>query len=135
MEEENKNQANLEKLLSLTLSSVFSYFVLSMNGTNKLIYYKNFTHPHPLIRMTYIMTAFLDVAKIYYPNIIQKEVMNKSFEVTCKLFQSIDHEDVILNYKDTLFREYGNVMEYMEGLINSAQKIPYLVTNTFHKKK
>ena len=81
------------------------------------------------------MTAFLDVAKIYYPNIIQKEVMNKSFEVTCKLFQSIDHEDVILNYKDTLFREYGNVMEYMEGLINSAQKIPYLVTNTFHKKK
>lgn len=131
---DNKNKSNLEKLLSLTLSGIFSYFMFLMKNRNEEIYYDKSTHPHPLIRITYILTAFVGVAQEYYVDISQEKIVNEAFEITKLLFKKIGTEDVIDEYKKTLLVEYKNILGYITALAELSKSVPNLAINTVHKK-
>lgn len=134
LNDEQRSQQNLEKILSLTLASIFSYFLFLTKRRNEPIYYQKYTHPHPLIRVTYILAAFLDVAKIYFPEVSQTNIMNDAFRVVTKLFKSSMEDDIMHEYRDTLFREYHDIMGYIDIIIEQARNVPYLATNTVHRK-
>ncbi|MVM40842.1 hypothetical protein GO730_29340 [Spirosoma sp. HMF3257] len=135
LDDEYKTLGNLEKILSLTLASVFSYFMFLMKNKNEEIYYNKYTHPHPLIRITYILTAFIDVAKIYYPTISQQNVINDVFKVTTILFKKSKVENIIIEYQDKLFKEYQNITDYISLILEKIKDDPTLVVNTVHKKQ
>lgn len=109
----------LEKTLILICSSVL-FYILSFETNKCNLYYKEKTHPHPIIRISCIIVDIVGYVtecfkeKEYIINVTN--VMNKCLDFSNKI--SIKHfDDVhIENYKKTLSNEYLNVVKYLKEI-------------------
>ncbi len=128
-----KTQENIEKLLATCLSSIFCYLSLLYQSFRKEIYYAENSHPHPLIRITYILPTFIDVISKHH-TIEQGKIIKESIRISNELFKENNNEDLVGVYLDKLFIEQDNIQEYVKILINEAEKYPDLAINKIHKK-
>jgi hypothetical protein len=62
--EKDQTGENLQKILAIGVAGIFSYFLLYFNQPVE-IYYDKHTHPHPLIRITYILDRMIQFAQQY----------------------------------------------------------------------
>ena len=130
---EFKTQENMEKLLATCLASVFCYLSLLFRSFKKDIYYAENTHPHPLIRITYILPTFIDVITKHH-SIEQVKIIKESIRISNELFLENKREDLVGTYLDKLFTERDNIQEYVKYLVNEAEKYPNLAVNKVHKR-
>lgn len=109
----------LEKTLILICSSAL-FYILSFS-TNKLdIYYKENTHPHPVIRISCVV--FHIVAYViqslnqegYDLEIDAKDVVNKCIEFSNRISIKKFNNKQIEGYKDILGKEALNITEYLK---------------------
>ena len=128
-----QSKENLERVIAISIASIFSYFTLLFQSFSKELYYYSNTHPHPLIRISYIVPTFIDVMNIHF-EVNQKNVINKAFTIVDEILKINNFENLDNTYKDRLFRELKNVHTYIKNLIDEADKLPFLAVNKVHKK-
>lgn len=130
LEEADRTPANLELLLALGTASVFTYFIFLLRKYPEM-YYDASDHPHPLIRILYIIDMFIKTAQENMPAGIAIEsgtVLQRAFGITQPMFIFGGGEDQVKKYSDLFAVEKENIEDYVNGvLIPGSRKMPSLV--------
>lgn len=126
----NRTQANLELLLTIGTGAVFTYFIFLLRKHPE-IYYDASDHPHPLIRILYIINMFLQTAEKNMLNgfdVKPESILNRTFRLTQALFTFGGGEDIVKLFSDVFLKEKEKIEAYInEVLIAECHKYPYLV--------
>lgn len=130
LKEADRTPANLELLLALGTASVFTYFIFLL-GKYPEMYYDASDHPHPLIRILYIIDMFIKTAQENMPVgvVIRSEtVLQRAFRITQPMFTFEGGEDQVKKYADLFGVEKENIEAYVNDvLIPGSRKMPCLV--------
>jgi hypothetical protein len=127
----DRTENNLQKILSLGIASIFSYFLLYFDRSMK-IYYDQHTHPHPLVRITYIVDCFIDVAQKNAPigfSLDARATLREGFVVSEVFSQNVFQANIVQDYADQFKTEGKNIENYVNELLSEAERIPNLVKN------
>jgi hypothetical protein len=122
---------NLQKILSIGVASVFSYFLLYYKEDVK-VYYKENTHPHPLVRISYIVDCFVRVAEI---NIIGNlkldlgKTIRDGFSIADTFYKSVLNVILVEGFAAQFMAESKKVEIYVNELLGAGESMPYLVKN------
>lgn len=119
------------ELLALALGSAFTYMMYLEEGYTN-IYYKEGTHPHPIIRITYMLDAMTRIAELNFDGIEldTKKILNQAFKIASAYCEAGLQRDMVEAYASMLSREYPNIENFVNTvLIPESDAIPYLVKN------
>lgn len=129
---ENQTGRNLVKLLSLGISSIFSYFLLCFN-INQKIYYREFSHPHPLIRISYVLDRFIRVASENLPinvNINPEKLVELGFVISDIFFKSQKNTNQVLGeFQKQFLEKFDSIENYINELSEHSHGMKNLMMN------
>lgn len=131
LETDDKTSENLQKILSLGVASVFSYFLLYYKDDVK-VYYKKYTHPHPLVRISYIVDCFVRVAEINLPGDFKIDLgktIRDGFAIADIFYNSVLNIELVEGFAAQFMNESKNVEEYVNELLGTGEGMAYLVKN------
>lgn len=134
----NQNEKNVVafKLFSLSLSGMFTY-LMYLSKDNLNLYYKEYNHPHTIIRLTYILTSMIDAFRKNFSSDFKYtdiEILNESFSISEILYGEEEKVNIVKEYKNIIFTNLPNIRDYISELTNNLPTLPYLASNTIHKK-
>jgi hypothetical protein len=125
-----RTEENLKLIVSIGVAAVLSYFIFLLRNYPKM-YYEASTHPHPLIRISYIVDNIVNAIK----NNLDKEVidsaiiMSNAFQLTNELFTALNM-DWIKNFNETFILEKEKIKSFIqEILFVNAKNQPELTIN------
>jgi hypothetical protein len=131
LDNQNKNSENLKNLLSLGLSSILITFLLFFNReideNDKYVdefYLDQKTHPHTIIRISYLIQHFQGVAQENGININIAELLKETFLISEIFFNS---NSFVKNCFDILNENLNEINYYTNLLFDEANKLDYLV--------
>lgn len=126
-----RNSQNLSYLISIGAVSIFSYFMQLMKIA-KGIYYAEFSHPHPLIRISYIVDCFIRTIEgnIGTQNgLNSKVILNDAFKILDELFIN-DPSNIITNFVQMFWTEKNKIKDYVDSeIIHFVEQMPELTYN------
>lgn len=129
--DEIKTSENLSYLISIGSAAIFSYFLKLMEGYDKM-YYSETCHPHPLVRIVYIIDSFIQTiqgnakAKV---DINSNKIVEDTFKILDVLFKADGSKQVEV-FMDLFWKEKENINAYIRGNIFSLiAKMPELAYN------
>lgn len=123
----NQTQSNFEKLLSIGIASIFSYLMLFFTNEGD-IYYKKGSHPHPLIRTTYILDEIIRIVGVNVPTewkINRKEIINNGLQIS----DIILNKDLSAKFGKYLNEESSQIESFITELIQLTNNLDFLVKN------
>ncbi|WP_461791447.1 hypothetical protein [Pedobacter sp.] len=119
------------ELLALALGSAFTYMMYLEEGYSN-IYYKQGTHPHPIIRITYMLDAMMRIAEINFDGIKldTNKILSQGFKIASAYCEIGLQRDMVEAYASMLSSEYPKIENFINTvLIPESDSIPYLVKN------
>ncbi len=129
---ENQNLKNLSLLLSMGIASMFSYFLLFFNGDTK-IYYREFSHPHPTIRICYVIDRFIDAAITNLPfsvKINREKLTELGFIISDVFLKSqLKSNETLREFKKQFLEHYDGIQNYSNELVEHSITMKNLMTN------
>lgn len=128
---ENRTQANLQKIFSVGVASVFSYFLLYFKESME-VYYNQHTHPHPLVRISYIVDCFIRVAEINLPNdfiLDLRTTLREGFVISDIFYKSVFQSNLVEDFASHFMAESGNIENYVNELLGVGEGMPNLLKN------
>jgi hypothetical protein len=81
---------NLSHLISIAVAAIFSYFLKLMAGHDKM-YYAETCHPHPLVRLAYIIDSFIQTIEGNPKSNVQinsNKIIQESFNILDVMFKA-----------------------------------------------
>ena len=127
----DRTQDNLQKILSIGVASVFSYFLLYFKDEKKM-YYAEHTHPHPLVRISYIVDCFIRVAEINLPQGFKLDLgttLKEGFIIADTFFLNVFKSSLVEEFGKHFMTESKNIESYVNELLGVAEGMPNLVKN------
>lgn len=120
----------LTLLASVALTSIFCYFWIAPGGRVPL-YYQEFDHPHPYIRICYIAIYLTNAIAINIPVNIQ---MDPKLAVTnalklAEIMISIKFPVAVRRFAEEFKANDQKISDYVNVIINRAVEIPELCNN------
>jgi hypothetical protein len=130
--ENARTTATLTMMISLTGSAIFTYFLYLSQGHHNIYYYSE-KHPHPMIRLTYLIDSMLKSvdANNTLP-INQRQVVLESIALTDTLYTA-NGNPLVQQFAHVLFAESNNIELFVNDLIAKSAKYPNLVMNRKQK--
>ena len=131
LEANERTQQNLQKILSIGVASIFSYFLFYFEK-EKNIYYKEHTHPHPLVRISYIVDCVIRVAAINLPSDFKIDLGNtlkEGFIISDTYFKIALNSNLVDSFGKDFLKESRHIEEYINELLKIAENMPNLVKN------
>lgn len=130
---ELRTPENLGLLLSVGAGAIFSYF-LSLMEKYPNIYYKAGDHPHPIIRISYIVDNFIKNAEHNLPEGIYfdaREILKRAFQIAQHWFaQDSSKQEAVKEFAKFFQNEGKNIADYINNvLIPESRKRSELVMN------
>ena len=125
----------LSDLISLGLSAIFNYYVLSANRFPE-IYYRVNSHPHPYVRITYVLTFITDNLNPnlpadfhvdYHSALSQAILLSEEFLMNGIINQAF-------NFAAVFQREGDNIEVEINRIKRVAEQNPKLTLNQLIKK-
>lgn len=123
---------NLNILVTLGLSAIFSYFSFLATGKFK-IYFKEYKHPHLGIRISYITDCFLSIVHDTFKverSLDKKELLADTFQLTSEFFKQkqpgVDNLDEVLK---ELYINIDQVKEYIDEMKTKMSTIGNILIN------
>jgi len=132
----SQTNRNLEKLLALGTASVFSFFLIFYSDYEEM-YYREHSHPHPMIRLSYVVDSFIKSAENNLPSgvdIDKGEVIRLGFGISEMLFENYPRRDIIHNFSAQFIKESSHIKEYVDELLAISKEMPSLVMNRLAKE-
>lgn len=116
---ENITETHLKKLLLIACSSAFLY-LLTFRSNRMKIYYEEMSHPHPIIRMTWIIFTIAGYcirslqAKGIEINITTKEIINDTLDFSEGVAEHFfTGANPITLFRDSMQNEALNIFAYI----------------------
>jgi hypothetical protein len=84
------------------------------------MYYKKHFHPHPVVRISYILDCFTKVAKINLPENITFDPMaslREAFEISEIFFTSIIGQNLVDKFRSIYRNKTNEIKRYVDELI------------------
>jgi hypothetical protein len=133
-----KTPDHLGLLLSLGAGAIFSYFLFLMEKYSN-IYYKAGDHPHPIVRISYMVDNFIKNAAHNVPEGIQlnsHEILTRAFQIAEHWFsQDGNRAEVVKEFAKFFENEGQNIGDYINNvLIPESKTRKELVMNRSLKK-
>lgn len=124
-----KNAAEQGELLSnissLALASIYSHFIKWAKGYSA-IYFQEKCHPHPSVRLCYIISYLLDALAANVPfKLNQGSILKQAIKISETLMMEPDG-NIVESYSKELFGEIKNIEAYINKIRNDGESYPYL---------
>lgn len=129
--ESNYSTDVINGILALATASVFINFMYFEEKYHS-IYYKESTHPHPVIRITYILDVIASLAPLNFKDIKidGNLVLIQCFEIAERFCQVQEMRDMVNVYAEMYQTERLNIEKFInETLILESDAIPQLIKN------
>jgi len=122
---------NLGLLLSVGAGAIFSYFLFLMEKYAN-IYYKAGDHPHPIVRISYMVDNFIKNAEHNLPEGVHfnaRNILTKAFQIAEHWFgQDSSKQGAVREFAKFFQNEGENIADYINNvLIPESRKHPELV--------
>ena len=130
-EEETKDGSavtteNLIEVASLALSGLYLYYIDQASHQSAEIYYEEYTHPHPSVRLSYMINFFLDNLQGNSEIQIDKnEILRNAIRVS-ELLTVEGNNNIIKQYSIALYKQLDKVEEYILNIIRNTDAYPSL---------
>lgn len=112
-------------LSSCAVASIFSYWLFLLKDNND-IYYRASNHPHPVIRIAYLVTTIADTLKAHIEESIDvKEVVRNSILLSERFFLN-KGENKVQGYVQIFQQESNSIENYIQELLAAAERQPNL---------
>lgn len=116
----------------MALAAIYTHFIKWAKGYSK-IYYQETCHPHPSVRLSYIIIYLLEALTANTPfKLDQNTILRQAIKISEALMMEPEN-NIIEKYSLELFREIKMVEAYINKIRNNAQSYPYLSKNVFIK--
>ncbi|WP_276504986.1 hypothetical protein [Terrimonas pollutisoli] len=130
---EYKTKENLEAFISIASASIFLFFFELAGGWHDL-YYLDYDHPHPLIRVSYITDAIVSIAKQSQQENVPKPDAKKCMSGSLLIAEQLLSEGT-KNGLDEFVQEYMNYKTEIDGYVsemkNFIPNVPFLIVNWY----
>lgn len=127
---EFKTTESFQNIVTLGSASIFTYFLLLKADDN--IYYNANSHPHSIVRISYIVDCFINVVKLNLPvdiSVNQKLVITETFKISNDIISRIDSNRNFDRFAEIFLKENDNIENYIKSLIDVSSKAHFLVKN------
>lgn len=131
---EFRNDNSLESILTAVTSSLFVLFN-ELSGGWKEWYLYDYSHPNPVVRVSYINQFLIDLAKFetsrYYGfEISNSKSMVDTLSLSMYLNSDTENETGLKKYLEYIFSHSDEIEKYLNNFIPKiASKLPYLIRN------
>lgn len=129
---ENQTLKNLSVLLSMGIASMLSYILLFFKGDTK-IYYKESSHPHPTIRICYIIDRFINTAITNLPVSIKinQEILTRLGLQISNVFLKFQPKsnEVLGEFRQQFLEHYPAIQNYSNELLEYSRAMKNLMIN------
>lgn len=137
LEADLKTPEHLSLLLSVGAAAIFSYFLFLMDKYPN-IYYKATDHPHPIVRISYMVDNFIKNAEHNLPKGIHldaRQILSQAFQISEHWFgQDGNKREAVMEFAKFFQNEGQNIADYINNvLIPESRKHPELVMNRQQK--
>ncbi len=124
-----KNEKDFEGLLSdttaMALAAVYTHFIKWAKGYSK-IYYQETCHPHPSVRLSYIIIYLLEALTANIPfKLDQSSILKQAIKISEVLMMEPEN-NIIEKSSLELFEELKAVEDYINKIRIDAEPYPYL---------
>jgi hypothetical protein len=130
---QERTSENLEKTLSIGIASIFSYFLIYFERSGD-IYFNEHSHPHTLVRISYILDCMIRVAEHNLPDDItinSVKVLNESFKITDQYYKRVNDSDLVKDFINQFKIEANKITDYVNTLLEFSKRMPNLIKNRF----
>jgi hypothetical protein len=128
-----RTEQNIGLILSMGISAIFSYYLFILQRYQRM-YYEASTHPHPLVRISYILDNAVRHAEINLPEGIHldsAEILRRAFRISDTMFTLIGLNRVE-PFAEMFQQESNGITAFVNGvLIPGSRQLPNLVMNRF----
>lgn len=123
----NKTIENLELMVCSSLAAIFIFFLVVADGLKSIFYSKESDHPHPLIRITYIASVFVDFFNHKGIKLDQTQINIESLKIVDIINKK---RGLSIKYIDLLHRNKLQIMSYLQEMLPKMESVKYLTMNT-----
>lgn len=114
----------LEEVTSLALAGIYMYFIRRAKAYPK-IYYQEYCHPHPSVRLSYMIIYLLDaLSENISFKLDQHSVLKNAILISEALMIEPDR-NIIEEYSLQLQEEMDNVETYINKIRTNSESYPY----------
>ncbi len=122
--EKYKSKADLEALAALSLAGIYMYFIRRAKSYSK-IYFQEFCHPHPSVRLSYMVIYLLDALDANISFELDKGSVLKNAIRISEALMNEPGKNIIEEYSLQLYSEINNVEAYIRTIRNNSEHYPY----------
>jgi len=129
----------LEDVASLMLSAIYSYQVTRMNRYKK-IYYQEHDHPHPSVRVAYLVKFILDQCSLTLKEedvIIafdERRVLENAIKISEVLLKEAS-ENVVEKYSLEMYERLRDIEKYINAIIGDVNDCSFSCMNFYKNLK
>jgi len=126
--DENDFKELLSDIAAVALAAVYTHFIKWAKGYSK-IYYQETCHPHPSVRLSYVIIYLLDAltANVSF-KLDHNAILRQAIKISEVLMMEPEN-NIIEKYSLELFVEIKKVEDYINKIRNDAEFYPYLSKN------
>jgi len=130
LSESKRTADSLSKYIALYAASIFVYFTLLEDRAMPL-YFEAESHPHPLIRITYILDIIVGVAQENFKEtqLDAKLILREAFNIVSLTNQANAEPNSVEMYAARYQTSNHEITDYVNKLIAESDKHPFLVKN------
>lgn len=119
--------------VALVLSGVYVYFI-RQSPHDQAIYYREKTHPHPSIRLSYMLYFILEnLANEVSKKIDRMEILRKTVQISEHLMIE-GANNIVAAYSQAIYGQAVEIDQYIKTMIGDTQNYPHLCMHILRKK-
>ena len=128
--EQLKSILPIQNIVALGAASIFLLFFELINRAWPEIYFFDNTHPHPTIRISYIVDLMISliIEQVKEETLSYEDVANYSFETSKQVINS-EKRNVFKEYQTQYLNSRNYIVQYKKELSKARKKYPYLIQN------
>jgi hypothetical protein len=114
---------SLEKLLILGSASMLSYCMIFTTASLPF-YLREYVHPHPVVRVTYIVDSFVKLVNINLPDGMQadsRRILKETFTMAGYFFTGTGGNNGLDKFLEDFQREENAIQDYVNELIAASK--------------
>lgn len=117
--------AILLEIAALGLAAMYMYFI-NRTDKNPVIYYQEKCHPHPSVRLSYMLVFVLDNLQANVPHPIDKnEILIKAIMIS-EILMKEGETNIIADYSKALLKELRKMEDYIKKIMGDTENYAYL---------
>lgn len=114
----------LQNITGLALAGIYMYFIKRAKGY-QTIYYQEYCHPHPSIRLSYMIIYLLDALSANVGSTINKANILKSAIQISEVLMLEKDKNVVQEYSVQLYKEISRIELYIKKIREDAKDYPF----------